>query len=331
METKIKKTEAVKHPTEQNRTMYYGKGDVFVYRTYASPLENIQPIPESSFEGRSNIIFAMDIQIALKGEAFFSSFSEGDNSKVIATDSMKNFILRHAGSYEGSTMEGFLEYISARFYETYSHIDGIVVSAVQKLFNEVEIGDESGIRKSPLVFDEKERELPVASLETERSTETDNNYTIASRQSGVKDLHLIKVKGSSFQGYIKDEYTTLPETTDRPLFIYLDINWIYNDSRDYLNSYVSSEQVAGIARTLFHELNSPSIQSLIYYIGLRVLERFPQLAEVSFESNNRTWELIVDETSSDEGRVFTDPRPPFGFQGFSLRQSDLEEYNQSNK
>ncbi|WP_252312170.1 factor-independent urate hydroxylase [Sinobaca sp. H24] len=329
METKIKKTEAVKHQNDQNRTMYYGKGDVFVYRTYASPLENIQPIPESSFTGRSNIIFAMDIQIALKGEAFFSSFSEGDNSKVIATDSMKNFILRHAGSFEGATMEEFLEYINGRFYETYSHIDGIVVSAVQKLFTETDIGDETGIRSSPLVFDEKERELPVASLETERTEE--NEHAIVSRQSGVKDLHLIKVKGSSFQGYIKDEYTTLPETTDRPLFIYLDINWIYEDSRDYLKNYVSSEQVAGIARTLFHELNSPSIQSLIYYIGLRVLERFPQLAEVSFESNNRTWELIVEETSSDEGRVFTDPRPPFGFQGFSLRRSDLKSYNQSEK
>ncbi len=145
----------------------------------------------------------------------------------------------------------------------------------------------------------------------------------------MKGLKLIKVRGSSFFGYVKDEYTTLPESYDRPLFIFLNIEWRYNDLEDArgntTDGYVGSEQVRDIAYTVFHEENSPSIQNLIYRIGYRILERFPQLIEVRFESNNRTWETILDEIpSSEEGKVFTEPRPPYGFQCFSMTREDLE-------
>ncbi|TWI54532.1 factor-independent urate hydroxylase [Halalkalibacter nanhaiisediminis] len=308
------------------RTMYYGKADVFVYRTYAKPLKGIREIPESSFRGRSNIIFGMDIQVAIKGNAFLSSFTEGDNTQVVATDSMKNFILRHAGDYTGATMEGFLEFVSKEFLQKYPHIEAVTMSGQQFPFNEVEIPTESGFAPSELVFRQGLVEQPSASVQVERTA--DDQYEVIEQTSGVKGLRLIKVKGSSFYGYIKDEYTTLPESFDRPLFIYLDINWHYEDTDDAKgdqpDQYVCAEQVAHIAQTLFHQEDSPSIQNLIYKIGLRVLKRFPQLAEISFVSNNRTWETIVEEVSySADGKVFTDPRPPYGFQGFSVTKEDL--------
>ncbi|WP_338131253.1 hypothetical protein [Cohnella rhizosphaerae] len=39
------------------------------------------------------------------------------------------------------------------------------------------------------------------------------------------------MSGSSFYGFIRDEYTTLPEAKDRPLFIFLDILWTYEKNR----------------------------------------------------------------------------------------------------
>ncbi|PYZ95335.1 urate oxidase [Salipaludibacillus keqinensis] len=313
-------------PATAKRTMYYGKGDVFVYRTYAKPLEGIKNIPESSFSCRSNIILGMDIQVSLKGEAFLSSFTEGDNSLIVATDSMKNFILYHAGEYEGATMEGFLAFVSEKFLNKYSHIQAIEMSGRQFPFKEITLETESGSEGSNKVFKEGILEKPTATMELERG---DAEYNVASQQSGIEELHLVKVKGSSFHGYIKDEFTTLPETYDRPLFIYLNIYWKYHVEGDGYGDdptkYVCAEQVKDIAQTIFHQVDSPSIQKLIYEIGKRILTRFPQLKEVSFESNNRTWETILDEIpSSGEGKVFTDPRPPYGFQGFSVTPEDLE-------
>lgn len=300
------------------RTMYYGKKDVFVYRTYASPLQ-VQPIPESSFTGRSNTIMAMDIQAALKGKAFLSSFKDGDNSLVIATDSMKNFILHQAGEFTGSTMDDLLQYTAVKFLETYDHIQGVEMSGTQLPFKE---SGEDGAAET--VYREHACEKPYAAVEAVRRE--DGTIVLEEHVSGVTSLHLIKVKGSSFAGFIRDEYTTLPETTDRPLFIYLDIFWRYSNKNHMRENYAAAEQIQHIAESVFRELDSPSIQKLIFDIGCRILKRFPQLAEVSFESNNRTWETIREEIpGSKEGKVFTEPRPPYGFQGFTVFREDMEE------
>lgn len=308
------------------RTMCYGKDDVWVYRTYATPLTAVREIPESSFIGRSNILFGMKVKVAVEGEEFYSSFKDGDNTLVVATDSMKNFILKHAGDYQGATQEGFLEFVGRRFLETYPQMTGVEVSGEQISFDELPIAKPKGSESSPLVFRYSLNEQAAAAVEVKRSKE---EILLSDHLSSLKGLKLIKVKGSSFFGYVKDEYTTLPESFDRPLFIYLDIDWRYNDfeaAKGNLSAgYVAAEQVRDIAYTVFHEENSPSIQNLIYRIGYRILERFPVLAEVRFESNNRTWETILDEIpASKEGKVFTEPRPPFGFQRFSMTQDDLK-------
>ncbi|MCM3693755.1 factor-independent urate hydroxylase [Neobacillus niacini] len=309
------------------RTMSYGKADVWVYRTYAKPLTGVRAIPESTFSGRKNILFGMNVKVAVEGEAFFSSFKDGDNTLVVATDSMKNFILKHAGDYQGATQEGFLEFVAHRFLETYSHMTGVSISGEQISFEELPVPTNGTFEPSPLVFRYSLNEQAGASVEVKRNK---NETTTTNQVSSLKGLKLIKVKGSSFFGYVKDEYTTLPESFDRPLFIFLNIDWRYNDLEDArgntADGYVAAEQVRDIAYTVFHEENSPSIQNLIYRIGTRILERFPQLTEVRFESNNRTWETILDEIpASQEGKVFTEPRPPYGFQCFSMNRDDLKE------
>src|SRR3954447_11352496 len=134
------------------RTMSYGKADVWVYRTYAKPLTEIRSIPESAFSGRRNILFGMNVKVAVEGEAFFPSFKEGDNSLVVATDSMKNFILKHAGDYQGAVLEGFLEFVGRRFLETYPQMTVIKISGEQIPFDELPVPTNDGFEPSPLVF-----------------------------------------------------------------------------------------------------------------------------------------------------------------------------------
>ena len=315
------------------RTMRYGKADVWVYRTYAAPLTGVRPIPESTFTGRNNILFGMNVKVAIEGDAFISSFRDGDNTLVVATDSMKNFILKHAGDYKGSTQEGFLEFVARRFLETYSHMSAVEISSEQIPFDELPVPTKNGFEPSPFVFRYSQNEQSIASVEVKRSGK---EIITTDHLSSLNGLKLLKVRGSSFYGFVKDEYTTLPESYDRPLFIFLNIGWRYNDFEGAKGStadgYVAAEQVRDIAYTVFHEENSPSIQNLIYRIGLRVLERFPQVAEVRFESNNRTWETVLDEIpASQEGKVFTEPRPPYGFQCFSMTREDIENPQESPK
>ena len=54
--------------------------------------------------------------------------------------------------------------------------------------------------------------------------------------------------------------------------------------------YVAGEQVADLIGAVFHRFVSLSIQHLVNEIGEAMLDRWPQLSEVSFEAQNRLWD-----------------------------------------
>src|SRR6266700_4003726 len=106
-----------------NYVISYGKSRVPVYRMYARPLSGVPPIPESSFTGRENILFAAEVDVEVFGENFLPAYTHGDNSMVVATDTMKNFILRQALAFNGSTLEGFLDALGHQFLATFPHME----------------------------------------------------------------------------------------------------------------------------------------------------------------------------------------------------------------
>jgi urate oxidase/2-oxo-4-hydroxy-4-carboxy-5-ureidoimidazoline decarboxylase len=309
------------------RTMNYGKEKIAVYRTYGAPLEGIRTIPESSFDGRDNTLFGLDVRVQLEGEEFLPSFSEGDNSMVVATDTMKNFVHHQMGEYDGATVEGFLHFLGSTFLDTYSQIDAVQMSGDELPFDERPIPGSDGFEPSDLVFRVSDNESAFGEIYLDRGAD---GPVIEDQTSGVTGLELVKVNGNSFTDYVQDEYTTLPEREDRTLYISLDIFWTYENSEDALGEepqrYVPAEQVRDIAQVVFHEVDSNSIQDLIYQIGLRVLERFPQLESVSFEANNRTWLEVRDDIEGEEdASVLKEPPRPTGYQQFSMNRSDLNE------
>lgn len=308
--------------------MYYGKGEVYAYRTLGAPLSGLKQIPESEVVSRDHTIWGLNINVAIGGRQFFTSFTEGDNQLVVATDSMKNFIQRHFAKYKGNTTEGFLFYVANQFLETYTQMETIKICADELPFLHTNCIEKHQRQTSQFVFKKSRNETPFACVEIARSG---SGIDIIEHHSGIKDLQLIKISGNSFVGFVRDEYTTLPEDSNRPLFIYLNIMWKYEEVergfREIPDKYVLAEQVSDIASAVFHELNTKSIQQLIYQIGLRVLERFPQLSEVQFESQNRTWETVVDNIPNSAGKVYTEPRPPYGFQKFTVYRKDLANEN----
>jgi len=104
----------------------------------------------------------------------------------------------------------------------------------------------------------------------------------------------------------------LPERGDRPLYIYLDVHWKYRDPADMQTHYIPHEQVRDVAQTVFHEFVSESIQHLIHEMGLRLLDRFPQMAETSFEGHNLTRDPIATSETDPKQKVYSDPFPAYG-------------------
>jgi urate oxidase len=301
----------------------YGKADVKVYRTYGTPLRGVTPIAESPFSGRDNVLMAAELEVTVHGTAFLDAYTRGDNRRVVATDTMKNFM--HAASLASSsaTLEGWLYDVGSAFLDTYPDMERITMRGQELPFPAavVPAADGDGFTASEVLFARDRNDRSTASLELERG---DGSVEVAGHACGRTDLQLIKVTGSSFADFARDEHTTLPERPDRPLYIWCDIGWRYARPEDALGAdparYVAGEQVADLAGAVFHAFVSLSIQHLVNEIGNRMLERWPQLAEVSFEATNRLWDPGAQSEADARIKTYADPRPPYGKIGLVLRR-----------
>jgi urate oxidase / 2-oxo-4-hydroxy-4-carboxy-5-ureidoimidazoline decarboxylase len=304
--------------------IYYGKADVATYRTYGTPLTGVTPIPESTFTGRPNVLLAADIEVQVLGEAFLAAYTEGDNRLVVATDTMKNFIHRESLDFAGSTLEGWLLFIGRRFLETYPHMERLRVKGTEIPFEPAVVPSDSGdgFAASDVLFQRQYADRSTAQVELDRRA--DGTIELTDLAGGRHGLQLMKVTGSSFANFPRDEYTTLPERPDRPLFVYIDVSWRYARPEDGaaqdVAAYVAGEQVADLLGAVFHRFVSLSIQHLLHEMAQAMLGRWPQLAEVSFEGQNRLWDTAVSSDDDERLRVYCDPRPPYGKLGLVVRR-----------
>jgi urate oxidase/2-oxo-4-hydroxy-4-carboxy-5-ureidoimidazoline decarboxylase len=272
---------------------YYGKGDVTVYRLNR----------DGKSPAGGSPVFGANILMLVYGDAFWPTYTTGDNAGLIATDSMKNFIQRETINYAGPDLEGCCRFLGAKFLETYPQVEGVQVSAVEIPY--------AGLKGGNAAFSPAGPERAAARVEI-------NREGILEVASGIRGFKLLRLGGSAFHGFVRDEYTTLPDIANRPLHMWLDLEWLYTAFSDGFSSGAATACARQIVRDTFNTFESGSIQQVIYQIGTRMLAEIPPIAEVRLEANNRTWDTVVER--GEELGVYTDARPPYGCLGLRLRR-----------
>lgn len=303
----------------------YGKGNIALYRSYATDLEGLTPIPESSYVGQRNTLFATNVHLEVFGDAFMPSYTEGDNSMVVATATMTNFTLQKARDYTGATQEGFLYFLGHELLTTYPDMEALRLSADELPFVAAQITNDAGqtIAASDRLFAPNHDSYGTASLDMTRD---DDKVVVTAHQCGRLNIKLIKLTGSAFADFARDDFTTLPEVNDRPLYIFMDMGWRYVDVADAISEthaqYIAVQQVYDHIQHTFHDFVSMSIQHLVYEMGIRLLKTFPQMGEVWFRAENRLWDTAA-AVEGEAHKVFMDPRPPYGEIKLKLTRDDL--------
>jgi urate oxidase len=243
-------------------------------------------------------VLAAQVDVEVFGDNFLPAYTEGDNSAVVATDSIKNFVLRESGAWDGATLEGLLDHLGRRLLATYGQMEGLRLSARELRF------DREGA--SGVLFSRSHDDRDVAWLRFGR----DGGVHVSGHGCAREGMELLKLTGSAFTHFVRDGYTTLPERVDRPLYIGLDVDWRYADVADAVaggDRHVAGTAVRAACVEVFDRFVSESIQHLVHEMGGVLLERFPPLAEVAFTARN----LTRDPAPGAEG-VFTDPFPAYG-------------------
>jgi urate oxidase / 2-oxo-4-hydroxy-4-carboxy-5-ureidoimidazoline decarboxylase len=263
---------------------YYGKADVIVYQLHR--------------DGAPPPVFGAAVTMLLYGDAFWPTYAAGDNTNLVATDSMKNFIQREALNFDGADLESLCQFLAGKFLRTYPLTEGIQVSATEMPYTAIAGGNVAFAPSGP--------DRAVASIEMRQGGET------VELRSGIHGFKLLRLGGSAFTGFVRDQYTTLPEITNRPLHMWLDLEWTCSVS------VALGRSVRRLVHQVFHEFESGSIQQVIYRMGTRMLADLPEMTEVRLEANNRTWDAVAER--DDTLGVFTDPRPPYGVLGLTLKR-----------
>jgi urate oxidase len=191
----------------------------------------------------------MTVAIALEGD-FDSSYREGDNSLVLPTDTMKNTVYALAKDPAVEQPESFGLLLARHFLGHLRHVRGVKVDIYGHLWH----------REGAYSFTAGPPHRRIAKIEATRDKVT--------LESGVAGYLMMKTTGSAFEGFLRDEHTTLPEASDRILATSLDATWLHDGNAD-------CDKVMKLITETFAGHASKSVQHTLYAIGEAVLKSEP--------------------------------------------------------
>jgi len=226
-------------------------------------------------DGDRHRITDLNVSVALAGDLAATHLT-GDNTGVLPTDTQKNTVYAFARDGVGEP-EDFALRLATHFVDAQPTIHRARVGIECYRWDPIahtgySFSRGAGVRTATVTYD------------------GDAAWVV----SGVSDLTVLNTTGSQFHGYVRDRYTTLPETTDRILATAVTARWRHasSASTDWAGSHASAVEHLLEA---FADTPSLSLQQTLYAMGRRVLEHRPELAEVRLVLPNKH-HFLVDLT-----------------------------------
>lgn len=243
----------------------------------------------------------VDIEVAamLEGD-FESSYASGDNTKVVATDTIKNTINVLAKEKLGEEIELFAAALGAHFLERYKQVQSADIEISERDWRRMEIDE----KPHPHSF--------VAGSDAKGFTRVVSTRNSHSVESGIRDFVILKTTGSGFENYPRDEFTTLPETADRILATSLRAVWSY--SKKPASYRTQNDKIVAVMLKMFANNYSPSAQTTLFEMGTAALEVCPEISQVELAMPNKHY-LPIDLSRfgrENKNEVFTPTDEPHG-------------------
>jgi urate oxidase len=241
------------------------------------------------------------IDVLLRGD-FASCFEDGDNSKILPTDTMKNTVYSLARSSSAECMEDFAKELAEFLMRHNPQVSDAEVSVREKRWDRL---NREG-KPHPTVFVQSSGERQTTTISLNRNGDL-------SVLSGLEDLVIMKTADSAFVGYIKDSLTTLPEASDRLFGTSVWSRWKYRSAN---SAFVSLRvNIRDALLGVFAEHKSKSVQHTLYAMAERVLETIPEVEEIELRMPNLHC-LLVDLSrfgQNNPNEIFMPIDEPHGY------------------
>eukprot|EP00262_Sarcandra_glabra_P004579 TRINITY_DN15688_c0_g1_i1.p1 TRINITY_DN15688_c0_g1~~TRINITY_DN15688_c0_g1_i1.p1 ORF type:complete len:309 (+),score=54.51 TRINITY_DN15688_c0_g1_i1:104-1030(+) len=266
----------------------HGKGNVRVSRVWRE-------------KGGRDFIVEWNVSISLLSDCF-SAYVDGDNSNIVATDTMKNTVYVKAKECsELVSVEDFAILLGRHFASFYPQVDTAMIQIVEKPWERVFIDGQPHDHGFKLGSEKHTTEVTV---------KKSGSLVVT---SGIEGLALLKTTKSGFEGFIMDQYTLLPETRERMVATEVTASWRY--PFQYLSGVPSkplyfTERYMDVKKVLIDTffgppnegVYSPSVQNTLYLMAKAVLHRFPDIASIQLKMPNLHF-IPVNLANKDNRRI----------------------------
>ena len=237
------------------------------------------------------------VDVALEGD-FEAAHTRGENTGLLATDTMRNTVYALAKDHLTGEIEEFGKKLVEHLLEAGPTVERVRVRLTEHLWDRI-------------MVDGREHEHSFVRAAGERTATVEGDSRSVRVGAGIDDLLVLKTTNSGWEGFLRERYTTLPETDDRILSTVVNADWTYYDGTDVDFGGVWRGVRKQILVT-FTDHYSPSVQNTLYLMGEAVLERFSEIERIHLSLPNRH-HLLYDLQRfgmENEDEVFhADPEP----------------------
>ena len=249
--------------------------------------------------GAQHQLKELDVSVMLQGD-FEACYTRADNHLVVPTDTMKNTVYIVAKESLGSENEEFGLILADHFLHTYPQVTEAEISLSERRWVRMHIES----KPHPHSFIQSEQARPFAKITCSRGAQR--------IESGLEDLLILKSTGSGFEGFVKDKFTTLPETNDRVFATSLKAVWTYERAPTKFS--VANSSLLQAMMEVFAENYSPSVQATLFQMGEAALKAVPEISKVTLAMPNKHYLLanLAPLGLENRNEVFVPTNEPHG-------------------
>lgn len=249
---------------------------------------------------KGNELREWTLQVLLTGD-FDAAHYEGDNRKILPTDTMKNTVYSVARKSSAISMEDFAKELIDFLLGRNPQVRSASVWVEATMWKHITVDGKA----HPTSFIRGSGELQTTAV----SREQGGGFKIV---SGLRNLVVMKTADSGFEDYIVDELTTLKPTNDRLFCTAVTAEWTYTVDTLAFDAMRTALREAMIKTFAIHK--SKSVQETLYEMGKSALERVAEVGDIELTMPNKHC-LLVDLSrfgQDNQNEIFVPTDEPAG-------------------
>ena len=240
------------------------------------------------------------VEVLVAGD-FVSCFTDGDNSGILPTDTMKNTVYSRARESTAECIEDFACELTDFFLGRNPQVQRLTVNIASTPWDHAVVDG----APHPSTF-------LRGSGETQTTAVTCAQGGTPAVTSGLEGLVVLKTANSGFEGYLRDALTTLQETPDRLFGTSMRAQWKYGGA--HLNFESIRAKLRGALVGAFAGHDSKSVQHTLYAMAGAALEVAPEIQDIELAMPNKHC-LLVDLSrfgQTNPNEIFVPVDEPYG-------------------